>query len=277
MSMSHEQLQSAVTSFNPGANKIAVCFSGQIRTWRKCVDTWHHILEHEGSRDNIDVFCHFWDFNTVPNSVPDHPKVSELADLDEINAVMEYLKPKKYVIESERSFPLFDPNQAITHGPFISQFYSIMRSANLKRQYEIENNMMYKGVVRARYDAYYTGNMTESYRSIQPNTMHGFHMGWIPTINRGRMGDIFWIADSDTYDIICDYYINLGYIDRKWFTDTTEHNTQSWGDCDTPENVFFHYLKKNGIQLQTNHWDIKLMRENAELSFAKKEGGFEVW
>lgn len=270
MHMSQEQLQSAAISYNPGAGKIAICFSGQIRTWRKCVDTWQHILEHEGSRDNIDVFCHFWDFNTVPNSVPDHPKISEPADLAEIHAVIDYLKPKNFIIESERNFPLFDPNQAITHGPFISQFYGIMRCANLKRQYEIENRMMYKGVVRARYDAFYTHNMTESYRNINSNTMHGFHMGWDPEYNRGRMGDIFWIADSDTYDLISDYYINLGYIDRKWFTDKNTTNA-------TPEFVFFHYLKKNNIQLQTNHWDVKLMRESAKLSFAKKEGGFEVW
>jgi hypothetical protein len=258
-----------VTSFNPGANRIAICFSGQIRTWRRCIDTWQHILEHEGSRDNIDVFCHFWDFNTIPNSVPDLPKVSVPVDKSEIDELISFLQPKKLIIESEKTFPLFNDNQAITHGPFISQFYSIMQSANLKRQYEIENRMMYKGVVRARYDAFYTHNMTEFYRNIQPDTMHGFHMGWDPTWNRGRMGDIFWISDSDTYDIISDYYINLGYIDRKWFT----HNNRIM----TPEYVFFHYLKKNNIQLQNNHWDVKLMRESAELSFAKKEGGFEVW
>jgi len=270
MNMSPERLQSVVTSLNPGASKIAICFSGQIRTWRKCVDTWQHILEHEGSRDNIDVFCHFWDFNTVPNSVPANPKISTPADLNEIHAAIDYLKPKKYIIEPERSFPLFSDRQAITHGPFISQFYGIMKCANLKRQYEIENRLMYKGVVRARYDAFYTHNMTEFYRNITPNTMHGFHMGWDPTWYKGRMGDIFWISDSDTYDTIADYYINLGYIDRKWFSNNDTNNF-------TPEYVFFHYLKKNNIQLQTNHWDVKLMRENAELSFAKKEGGFEVW
>ena len=269
MPMSPEQLQYAATLYNPGANKIAICFSGQIRTWRRCIDTWQHILEHEGSRDNIDVFCHFWDFNTVPNSVPDHPKVSKAVSTSEINELIDYLKPKKFIVESEKTFALFNESQAITHGPFISQFYSIMKAANLKRQYEIENHMMYKGVVRARYDAFYTHNMTENYKNIRPNTMHGFHMGWDSEWNRGRMGDIFWISDSDTYDTISDYYINLGYIDRKWFTS----NLRSY----TPEYVFFHYLKKNNIQLQNNHWDVKLMRENADLSFAKKEGGFEIW
>lgn len=269
MNTSQQHLESAEITLNPGANKIAICFSGQIRTWRRCVDSWIHILEHNGSRDNIDVFCHFWDFNSVPNSVPDHPKVSIPADPIEIQEVIKVLNPKKYLIESEKTFPLFSNTQAITHGPFISQFYGIMKAANLKRQYEIENHMQYKGVVRARYDAYYTHNMTEFYKNISPNTMHGFHMGWDSMTFRGRMGDIFWISDSDTYDLIADYYINLGYIDKNWFTDRQVGVSPEW--------VFFHYLKKNNIDIQTNHWDVKLMRESAELSFAKKEGGFEVW
>jgi len=269
MPMSHEQLQSAVTTFNPGANKIAICFSGQLRTWRKCVDTWIHILEHGGSRDNIDIFCHIWDFNSIPNSVPGINKPPVPVAESEIQEILDILKPKKFLVESYREFTPFNETQAITHGPFVSQFYGIMQAANLKRQYELENRMMYKGVVRARYDAYYTHNMTEFYRNIVPGVMHGFHMGWDPEIFRGRMGDIFWIADSDTYDLIADYYINLGYIDKKWFTQ--EHRDA------TPEWVFFHYLKKNKIDIQNNHWDIKLMRENSKLSFSKKEGGFEVW
>lgn len=269
MAMSHEQLQSVVTGWNPGVNKIAICFSGQLRTWRRCKDSWIHILEHEGRRDNIDVFCHVWDFNSVPNSVPDAEKISVKVQQDELDEIQKILKPKIFLVESEKEFPLFSKNQAITHGPFISQFYGIMKAANLKRRYEIENNMMYKGVVRARYDAFYTHNMTEYYKSIVPWTMHGFHMGWDPNIFKGRMGDIFWIADSETYDLIADYYLNLGYIDKKWFTKEQTGVTPEW--------VFFHYLKKNNINIQNNHWDVKLMRESAKLSFAKKEGGFEIW
>jgi hypothetical protein len=270
MSMSHEQLQYVATMFNPGVNKVAICFSGQLRTWRKCKDTWIHILEHAGSRDNIDVFCHIWDFNSVPNSVPGIDKPNIPVPTEEIQEIIELLQPKKYLVESAKEFPPFSPTQAITHGPFISQFYGIMRAANLKRQYEIENDLQYKAVVRARYDAFYTHNMTEFYRNISKMTMHGFHMGWTPTEFKGRMGDIFWIADSDTYDLISDYYINLGYIDKKWFTSPGQTTF-------TPEFVFYHYLKKNNIRLQNNHWDVKLFRQSAELSFAKKEGGFEVW
>lgn len=270
MPMSHEQLQYVATLFNPGVNKVAVCFSGQLRTWRKCKETWIHILEHGGKRDNVDVFCHIWDYNTVPNSVPGADKSPRLVDSAEIQEVLDILKPKKFLVESYREFPPFSKTQAITHGPFISQFYGIMRCANLKRQFEIDNNIQYKAVVRARFDAFYTHNMTEFYRNVHAMTMHGFHMGWSPTEFKGRMGDIFWIADSETYDLIADYYINLGYIDKKWF-ESPDHTGF------TPEFVFYHYLKKNNIRLQNNHWDVKLYRESANLSFSKQGGGFEIW
>lgn len=270
MNLSHEQLQYVATMFNPGAGKIAICFSGQVRTWRKCVDTWIHILEHEGSRDNIDVFCHFWDFNSVPNSVPGADTRLVPVQPAEIQEILDILKPKRYLVESYREFPIASKTQAITHGPFVSQFYGVMKAADLKKQYEIQNDLQYKAVVRARYDAYYTHNMTEFYRNIHAMTMHGFHMGWTATEFKGRMGDIFWIADSDTYDIIADYYLNLGYIDKKWFISPDQTSF-------TPEFVFYHYLKKNNVRLQNNHWDVKLFRQSAELSFAKKEGGFEIW
>lgn len=269
MNLSHEQLQYAATMFNPGVNKVAICFSGQLRTWRKCKDTWIHILEHAGSRDNIDIFCHIWDFNTIPNSVSGVNKPPAAVADSEIQEVIDFLKPKKYLVESYKEFTPFTKHQAITHAPFVSQFYGIMKAANLKKQYETENSLQYKAVVRARFDGFYTHNMTEFYRNITPWTMHGFHMGWDPMNFQGRMGDIFWIADSDTYDLISDYYINMGQLDKKWFDRD--------GSNFTPEYVFYHYLKKNNIALQNNHWDVKLCRQSAELSFAKKEGGFEVW
>ena len=54
---------------NNDKKRIAICFSGQLRTWRQCVRSWNNILMYDDNRDNVDVFCHIWDFNTVPNSV----------------------------------------------------------------------------------------------------------------------------------------------------------------------------------------------------------------
>jgi hypothetical protein len=151
----------------------------------------------------------------------------------------------------------------------MSQYYGIMRAGQLKKQYEIENDMMYDVVVRARYDAVYLTNISEQYRSVLPETMHGFHLGWDLNNHRGRMGDICWISDSMTYNIISDFYLNLGTIDEKWF--------KTNGDI-VIEWVFFHYLKKNKIKLENNNWHIKLFRSSEDHVLIKdNKDGFELW
>jgi hypothetical protein len=252
---------------NSGPKRFAVCFSGQLRTWRKCIDTWHNILMHNGTSDNVDVFCHFWDFNSLPNSIESKTNpTTTLVPMEEIQEVIEILKPKKFLIESEKIMYPMSNTQALTHPPFLSQFYGIMRSARMKKEYEIENNLMYDAVVRARYDSFYNTQISQYYDNINPNTMHGCHYGWANHNKRGRMGDICWISDSITYDIISDYYLNLTYINKSWFNTSV-----------VPESVFFHYLKKCNISLISNSWDIKIFRESRAYSYSKTEGGYEIW
>ena len=50
--------------------RIALCFSGQLRTWRKTIAQFRKfigILEDKGH--TVDVFCHMWNFNTYPNAI----------------------------------------------------------------------------------------------------------------------------------------------------------------------------------------------------------------
>lgn len=252
-----------------GRRRIAICFSGQLRTWRSCADSWHNILLHNGRDDNIDVFCHLWDYNTQPNAV-DPSQTSVKIENEEIRELLEVLKPKNYLIEQQKEFKPYKPNQAITTPSFLSQFYGIMKVARLKKEYEIKNDLMYDVVVRARYDSLYLTRLSDMYNSVEPNIMHGFHIGWDYLTNRGRMGDICWMADSQTYDIIADYYINNGNIEKKWFTGFD-------GNSVTPEWVFFHYLKKNKIELKSYPWEIKLFRYSKDQSFSKDKNGFETW
>jgi len=252
-----------------GNKRIAICFSGQLRTWRKCINTWDNILKHNGSNDNIDVFCQIWDFNTIPNSVGPRGDQTQrdniIVSKDEIAELIDILKPKKILIESNKDLKPMSEDQAITYSPFLSQFYSIMRASRLKKEYEIENNIMYDVVVRARYDSYYISNISDFYKNVSPRTMHGFHFGWNELKKVGRMGDICWFSDSMTYDVIADYYLNLKYIKKTWFRDVV------------PESVFFHYLKKSNIIIDNNHWDIKLFRDSKHKSHSKREGGYEIW
>lgn len=250
--------------FRSGVDRIAVCFSGQPRTWRKCIDSWENILIHNGSSNHIDVFCHVWDFNTVSNAVSSE-KTSERVSDGELKELISRLNPKKVLIESEKQFTPMHEEQAIPHSSWLSQYYGYLRAARLKREYEIENDLRYYAVVRSRYDSLYSTRVSDVYNNIQPNTMHGFHIGWDTQTNRGRIGDICWVADSDTYDTIADFYLNLQYINKKWFPDIVS------------EQVFFHYIKKNNINVTNNRWIIQLMRESEETSHTKTKDGYETW
>lgn len=253
----------------PGKRRIAICFSGQPRTWRKCIDSWYKHLIEINSHSDIDVFCHIWDYNTKPNSIlVGQEIVPEKVSLDEIQELTERLSPKKIMVESEKKLLPLSPHQPVTFSNFLSQYYSIMRCARLKKEYEVENMIQYDIVVRMRFDSFFMSEV-----SIKPvrllgmqNTMHSFHNSWDALINRGRVGDIFWYSDSETYDIIADYYLNLQYMDSKFYK-----------DCPL-ETIFYHYIKKNDIEMVTsNHWQIKLYRESQELSWSKNKDEFEIW
>jgi len=248
--------------------KVALCFSGQPRTWRSCKDTWENIgLYHK----NIDVFCHIWDHNTVPNDTT-NIKVNTPVNAEEIQELLDFLKPKAHIIDSEKQFTPYDPNQAITHPPYLSQYYGVLKAARLKKQYEIVNDFKYDIVVRVRFDSYFPEVIVHDYNQIKKDTLHGFMFNWDVGMARGRVSDIFWFARSEIYDMVADYYLNVSKIDKKWFQQPSTIDFNYY-----PETVFFYYIKKYNLNINPHNWNVKLYRESIEQSIAKKEGGYEIW
>jgi hypothetical protein len=255
-----------------GKPRIAFCFSGQPRTWKKCVESWK---EHLFKENQVDIFCHIWDYNT---SIGHHdiPPVNVNVPATEINELLETLNPKKYTIESQKEFVPIREDQLITVSPWLSQYYGIMQCARLKRQYEIENDLQYDIVIKMRFDAFFNTSIYPEFNQIKIDeyTMHGFHFGWDPITYAGRIGDIFWYANSETYDIISDFYINIPAIESKFY-----RNNDGTMNFVQPETVFFRYLKKNDINLNINHyWDIKLFRESQASSKSEVlNNSYEIW
>ena len=128
--------------------RIAVCFSGQPRTWRKCYESWHNLFLQFDTE--VDYFYHLWNFNTLPQILNDStPILVTQSELDDIYAI---LKPKKLIIENlDKNLKVINDLLLIgekypkSGGPPVhwsgAQFYSHMCSTHLKRQYEIENNI----------------------------------------------------------------------------------------------------------------------------------------
>jgi hypothetical protein len=260
--------------YKNGKPRIAVCFSGQPRTWRKCVESWK---ENLFANTEMDVFCHIWDFNTLPNSIIVGEEATNVpVSREEINELFDVLKPTKFKIESARDFPLMKEDQVVRTPSFLSQYYGIMSAARLKREFEIENDFEYDIVIRMRYDAFFNNSVVSEFtsRDIDTDSMYCFHYFWNTYNNTGRVGDIFWYSSSQTYDIIADFVINIAAIEPKFFTlpdGTLKPDLAA-------ESVFYYYIKKNDISFKINHkWNIKLFRESQELSFTKDLNGFEIW
>jgi hypothetical protein len=60
-------------------------------------------------------------------------------------------------------------------------------------------------------------------------------------------------SHSKTFNTLCDFYNN---------TDMIPNELKDWSI--PPEFSWFHYVTKNNININVNHWDIKVMRNNID-------------
>ena len=242
--------------------KIAICLSGQFRTYEKC---YHNVLKlknkiEDDNNSVVDFFCHAWNFESESRPVIDITANNRVRPYDDnkIKEIIDIYKPKKILIED------FEKNQKVNQnvtsiaeerypensGPPITwcanQFYAVMRSCELKRQYEMENNFEYDVCIRLRYDQYIPHDqifdLIEALTTVKPNTIFSIHNRPIDVYPHFAIGDVFWFSDSLTFDKICDFYRHLPSIDINIFEESKNHLI--------PELVFYHYLKEIGVKNQ---------------------------
>ena len=230
--------------------KVAICISGQLRTWEHCYQSWIKLVDkiknHPsfiGKNVEFDYFFHIWDFNTIPNIIwwekyekLGNVKTTTLVPQEEIEKVINIFNPKKYLIEGQvvslsREKITDEITTSLTANKIpikthvswtTSQLYSIMRCAFLKREYEIENNFEYDACVRMRFDlSFDDANITyltnDFVKPIKEKTIYACHCYNINRFPHNAVGDIFYYSDSQTYDIITQLYDFLPYIDSNIF------------------------------------------------------------
>lgn len=241
--------------------RIAVCISGQPRTWNKCYQTWNNLFSKFDAE--VDYFYHLWDFNSLPQILNDlTPQPVSQQELDDIQSV---LKPKKFLIENYeksmkvmndirdagRKYPLSGGTPVHWSG---SQFYSIMRASQLKRSYELENNIEYDVCFKMRTDLYFTPmvihHFVNEFETPAINTIyscHNSHSGIFPPF---RIGDIFYYSNSITFDVLSEFYRFLPIVGIRPFGH----------DDNPPEVPFTFYIKMMQIKNKRKYVDPKVMR-----------------
>jgi hypothetical protein len=250
--------------------KIAVCLSGQPRTWKKCYPRW---MELFGGQGEIDFFFHFWDYNTLPRLLETYNGgVVEIEDQllpdDEKEDIISTLNPKKYLFESRKNIDYWNCDIPVSKkfGPWcIEQFYSLYYVSMLKREYELENDFRYDLVIRMRSDLWFEDNLV--LEPPRPSTVYTTHCSWDEIYNVYRVGDIFFYTDSYTFDQMAQFYKFLSFVPTDWVTKT---------DCPPPEIAMYFYMASIGLLNYPTSPSVKIMRDQQVLALKGKLDGYET-
>ena len=201
---------------------IAVCLSGQSRTWRTAKENILNFFDVKletgrNMRVNVDYFIHTWDINSYRDKKEprwqnhDYPIVNPTEKDDIYNT----FSPK--MMEYEH----YDP-QVFLHA-WESMFYSFMKSVTLKRRYEMEKDFVYDMVIKSRFDINYLQEGVNRYgmpinrfyvHKIEPFIAYGSsqNIAKFPLeFNYNNFDDVFFYSDSPTMDIIGQLY--------RWYKD----------------------------------------------------------
>jgi hypothetical protein len=203
---------------------------------------------------DVDYFIHTWDFNTTPHykwdvnwDEPDPHKRRELLEpfentydiieKEEILEILNILKPKKSIIEnwevSKSRKKIMDDiasSQTIHKNPIkshiswaSSQLYSILKSAYLKREYELENKFEYDLCIRSRFDLNFDENnrmiFARDFEIPQSRTIYSVHSRAIDSYPFNIIGDILYYSDSQTFDLLSSMYDHMPHIEQNAFSE----------------------------------------------------------
>jgi hypothetical protein len=269
--------------------RVAICLSGQPRTWEKCHLTWHKLIETIKANykvESVDIFFHMWDYNTPPHRLLMHEGwdymtvPGELISEDEKHKIVSSLNPIAFLFEDEisnknkiqetrdRNFPHINEHGITKLEWCAGQFYSIMHACHLKKKYEYDNDFRYDVCIRMRTDMFFEDYQIKHFVSKDlaypdSNTFYSCHTAKDDIqFPFHRLGDVFWYADSVTFNRICEFYRWLPIIGQRTFNNNligTEH-------------ALYFYAKMFNIEISPLSFDPKIYRGQDYLNRKMKSG-----
>jgi SAM-dependent methyltransferase len=219
--------------------KIAICFSGQIRTG---IEASPNILRYIGDLlPNCDFFVHTWDIRTYA----DTRLASEFTDENAIptntpykvdpDVFAEFHKIYKPITMTVEKFSLWLTNHRLNNNIGIHPlFYSVHNANKLKMEYEERLKFTYDYVIRLRPDVIFesTKSLKEDITLITDDRTFSFcsFQGLVPdTIY--QIDNAMWIGSSYVIDKSCEFCMlkanahprNIGYDEHYWFGEWMAH------------------------------------------------------
>lgn len=251
--------------------KVAICFSGAIRSFKYCYPSiYKYLIESL----NADVFLHVW---TIPE-IDKTQKVTYkfVEDSCDVNYIIQQIKPKKYVVDEYNStweerllkesklhdadftkipdiYKKHCKNDKDAYIKYvhnaIGMYYKIMKCNELKSEYENKHNFKYDIVIRARLD--FVWNKFVNIKNVLDNTIYTINDSYCSQFEIPN-NDRFFYGNSNTMDRFCNIFKNLKSMHEKdvpiqgsdlWKAELVKYNYDRIGDLD------YYYKFINGFHL----------------------------
>ncbi len=141
--------------------KVALCLSGQVRTFRRCFPSQYKKLI---APFKSDVFIHTWMYSgsyfrdarhhhyTDDYDISLYEKYNTDEYLTDSACLAKLYKPKKLLIEKPEKQRFIDKSPKASFFNALMMYYSIYKANELRQQYEIELGFKYDLVIRCRFD-----------------------------------------------------------------------------------------------------------------------------
>lgn len=212
--------------------KVAVCFSGQFRSFNRCFPS---IKRYLLDIYNPDIFIHTWDDNYIKH-LNNHSK-----DLD-IKAV-KIEKPKTFKISELHEMRKVSLNRNLQN--VFSMLYSIEKSNDLKTQHEVAEGFTYDYVFRLRSDLLFKS--TPSLSQSEPDKLNTPFFGHFAGLN-----DQFAWGSSKVMNAYCGVYSRIDEL----------LNNGSFID---PEPLVKDNIVSNNIQINKMPVEYVIQREDGKI------------
>jgi hypothetical protein len=186
--------------------KIAICFSGQVRTGIENYQNIREILSDIYA--DCDFFIHTWDFCQYKSyNLSRISKKPAVETVEKFEKFKELYSAKKMVVDGKHA----DYINTRLHG-IQPLWYSFWKSVELKKQYELENNFKYDYVIKFRPDLVLNRHTSAELlneiittKQNQFKLAQWYHSNNLIEKNTPLSTDVFFIAKSDEMDIAANY------------------------------------------------------------------------
>ena len=241
--------------------KVAVCFRGQLRTYKSTLDNLKRFFNTINNGDvTIDYFIHTWDNNLYFPT--DSHKLStienekyELANYDE-TFIKEKLNPKTFVIQDHKKYK----ENSTTTEHWGALFYSIYQANEFKKEYEKKNNFTYDLVISTRFDLLFP--LKDSFPNFKLEDNTAYALGKHNLLNEQgfkNFDDMIFYGNSKSIDRVTEIYPNyiIPQLDIENYHKYVEINN-NLNDIPIqyklgPGSLLYTYMVENNIKQSCEH------------------------